>query len=239
MQAGKVTYVILSPHFDDAVFNCWHLINQPGTVVMTTFAGVPAEHRTTLWDRICGEANSHQMMQNRRAENETALADMGARIVNLDFLDAQYRGTSVSAIQLADAIIASGPNDAVYVAPLAGSHVRRHGDHVLVRDAALELKQRGRRVTFYPDAPYMRLPKRLTARHIRRLSLHASDALHRQAVTVHSPTLNPALLQGKQRAMRAHASQWRMTNIVSLGGLSRLARCSYEIVFELDDAMLE
>lgn len=199
---------------------------------MTIFAGVPAEPQTTLWDRICGQPSSSQMMKSRRAENDTALTNTGARIVNLSFLDAQYQEAPVSIAQLADAITANSPDDAVYLAPLTGSYVRRHSDHVLVRDAALELMRQGKRVTFYPDAPYMHLPRKPATGYIQRLSMHAGTILGHQAVTVHLNSLSPTLKQGKQRAMRAYASQWRMTNIVSFNGLSRLAHRDYEIILE-------
>jgi hypothetical protein len=42
--------VILSPHLDDAVLSCWHLLTGPGEVeVINVFAGVPADLGAPAW----------------------------------------------------------------------------------------------------------------------------------------------------------------------------------------------
>ncbi len=44
---------ILSPHLDDAVLSCWHLLEQPGElIVINVFAGVPEDGgRLAWWDQ--------------------------------------------------------------------------------------------------------------------------------------------------------------------------------------------
>jgi hypothetical protein len=42
---------ILSPHPDDAVLSCWHLLSDPGEArVINVFAGIPPPGRTGWWD---------------------------------------------------------------------------------------------------------------------------------------------------------------------------------------------
>jgi hypothetical protein len=47
--------LILSPHFDDAVLDCWGVIAGPGAVeVVNVFAAAPDPGTVTLWDSITG-----------------------------------------------------------------------------------------------------------------------------------------------------------------------------------------
>ena len=47
--------VILSPHFDDAVLSCWHLLASAGEVlVVNVFAGEPPAGTLGWWDRARG-----------------------------------------------------------------------------------------------------------------------------------------------------------------------------------------
>src|SRR5579863_9874028 len=97
---------ILSPHLDDAVCSCWHLVNQPGAEVITLFAGIPADSVSTLWDRLCGEPNGAKMMQQRLKENDKALKSSDALIRNLNFLDRQYRPDTRNISEIAESILA-------------------------------------------------------------------------------------------------------------------------------------
>jgi LmbE family N-acetylglucosaminyl deacetylase len=142
---------ILSPHLDDAVFSCWHVLaSSHSVVVINVFTAVPpASTETPPWDRITGADDPAERMQQRLAEDEAALARVGCRAENLDFLESQYRDDVVP--QVFDAIGARLPNDARMLAP-AG--IGGHSDHELVRDAALALAEEGRDVTLYADLPY-------------------------------------------------------------------------------------
>ena len=88
-----MTTVILSPHLDDAVLSCWHVLTQPGEVgVITVFAGVPtALTAPAWWDRYTGAADSGERVRERIEEDRRALALAGRTSVNLGFLDEQYR----------------------------------------------------------------------------------------------------------------------------------------------------
>lgn len=85
--------VILSPHLDDAVLSCWHVLTQPGEVaVINVFAGVPANaDGRAWWDRYTGATDSAQRVRDRVEEDRRALALAGRGAVNLELLDDQYR----------------------------------------------------------------------------------------------------------------------------------------------------
>jgi len=225
------TVVILSPHFDDAVLNCWSLIREPSTLVLTVFAGIPPKGTHAWWDRVCGQADSHQMMLMRRQENEAAVAISGntnAQIC-LDYLDHQYHTGSPSAAELADRIEAASPKGCAFAAPLAISRLYPHPNHILVRQAGLELRRRGHSVLFYPDSPYMSLPRTPAESALRRVQTQAEKAFG-FAMSVNVNELNAAQLKAKANAMHAYKTQYRMTNLTSLWGFDRIARRRYEVV---------
>jgi hypothetical protein len=134
--------VILSPHQDDAVLSLWHLLAGPGDVtVLNVFGGSPNGHRGDgWWDRLTGADDSVERVRERHAEDRAALALAG-----------QYRHADQPLEPIVDAIEAAVPDDALLLAPAAFDD---HRDHLLVRDAALELRRRGKRVALYADVPH-------------------------------------------------------------------------------------
>jgi LmbE family N-acetylglucosaminyl deacetylase len=143
--------VILSPHLDDAVLSCWHLLTGLGDVkVVSVFAGVP-EGAAGWWDRMTGTTDSGERVRIRRAEDLAALAAAGRTAVHLDLLDAQYRanGSDPSVLEAVGPHLA--PEDSVCVPAALGAH----RDHQLVRDAGLALRDRGHDVSFYADLPHV------------------------------------------------------------------------------------
>src|SRR5215218_6390035 len=89
---AKQPAVILSPHLDDAVLSCWHLLSGPGDVeVINVFAGSPPPGSgASWWDRITAATDSAARMQERRDEDSEAFAIAGRTATHLDFLDEQY-----------------------------------------------------------------------------------------------------------------------------------------------------
>src|SRR5438105_3115344 len=84
--------VVVSPHFDDAVFSCWSVIDSDDAVdVVTVFTAGPAPGVITGWDRDTG-VDSATRMNQRVVENDEALAVAGRRATNLGFLEAMYDG---------------------------------------------------------------------------------------------------------------------------------------------------
>src|SRR4051795_10216439 len=139
--------VVLSPHLDDAVLSCWHLLAGGDATVVTVFAGVPQPGTCGWWDRLTGASDSAARARERLEEDSRALALAGARSVRLDLLDEQYRGNG-EAPAVAEAIAEHVRDaDAVY-APLG---ILLHSDHALVRDSALALREDLR---IYADHPH-------------------------------------------------------------------------------------
>lgn len=225
--------VILSPHFDDAVFSCWHLLTQPGTIVITVFAGTPSAGTTTLWDKICGESDSVTMMSKRIRENETVLKENGILYLNLPYLDKQYPSSSRDIPGIANAVLSQAGqvnSDTVFFAPLAGSKLWRHPDHVTIREVGKFLLSKGKNVSFYADIPYMRIPAHTRAGYKRRMSQRASKLIGTGFLTEVSG-LNASDQRLKQKAMRQYGSQYKTINLASLGMLGRKANTQREIVF--------
>ena len=128
-------------------------------------------------------------------------------------------------------IVSNTPDDSIFLAPLAASPLRRHADHILARETALHLLKQGRGVNFYPDAPYMNLPSSGREQSLHKIVRRAEHSLG-FAVTAKVKKLDAHELGIKCRSMQAYKSQYVMTDLFSLGGLGRIGRRNYELVFE-------
>lgn len=145
--------VILSPHLDDAVLSCWHLLSGPAAVsVVNVFTGSPpAESGVFWWDRLTGATDSGARMAERRAEDVEALSLVGRAATCLDFLDEQYEPQPQPPEEIADSVVAVLPADVRVFAPAA---LGMTADHRTVRDAALVLRRLGHQVSLYADYPH-------------------------------------------------------------------------------------
>lgn len=84
--------VICSPHFDDAVLDCWSMLTRPGACgVITVFGGVPRAGYVTWWDQLSGARDSSEAVRARIEEDTAALAIAGRAPHVAGLLDAQYR----------------------------------------------------------------------------------------------------------------------------------------------------
>jgi LmbE family N-acetylglucosaminyl deacetylase len=145
--------VILSPHPDDAVLSLWHLLAGPNDVlVVNVFGGSPNGHRGDgWWDTLTRATDSVERVRERHAEDREALALVGRAPANLGFLDGQYRDREQPLEPIVEAIEAAMSRDAQLLAPAA---LDAHCDHLLVRAAALTLRERGHSVALYADVPH-------------------------------------------------------------------------------------
>lgn len=145
--------VILSPHLDDAVLSCWHVLRGPGQVtVINVFAGVPPrDSGASWWDRQTGATDSAARMVERRAEDRAAFDIAGRTATYLDFLDEQYEPNDQSVGAIAAALRDLIDPETVVYAPAA---LGEHADHERVRSAALELAAAGQEVRLYADHPH-------------------------------------------------------------------------------------
>src|SRR5919198_5165812 len=153
------TAVVISPHFDDAVLSCWHVLQADvDPRVVTVFAGVPEPGTTGWWDRLTGAGDSAERMRERLREDEEALGIAGARSVRLELLDEQYRHNGrVPAIT--DSLAPHVRDAAEVYAPLG---LFLAADHRLVRDAALALREDVRLYADHPHAGIWGLPSWVT-----------------------------------------------------------------------------
>src|SRR6266540_1593147 len=142
---------VLSPHLDDAVFSCWHvLVSARDVVVINVFTAIPpAGTKAPRWDRITGADDPEARMRLRLEEDEAALALAGRRPENLGFVDSHYRDEPPS--DILEAVLGRLSDGGAVIAPAA---IGGHSDHELVRDVGLALAAEGRDVSFYGDLPY-------------------------------------------------------------------------------------
>jgi LmbE family N-acetylglucosaminyl deacetylase len=176
-------HVYLSPHLDDAVLSCGGLIHQQVAagqrpLVVTIFAGSPPrDEELSDFARFLHERDRNpDLVTARLAEDQAALAVLGADYLRLAYLDCIYRGRphageayypSGEALfgavhpaeaglpdELAAALAELIPADAgvtLYAPLTVGNHV----DHQLTFAAARSLAGQGWKVRFYEDYPYV------------------------------------------------------------------------------------
>jgi LmbE family N-acetylglucosaminyl deacetylase len=136
--------VVISPHLDDAVLGCSHLMAaHPGVTVITVFAGRPAVYPDPMerWDAVCGFEPGDEVHVARRAEDAAALATLDATPVWLDFVEHMYLaredwiGGAAVADTLEAAVRAVAPT-AVFAPFGLGNpdHDATHDAAMLVRD---------------------------------------------------------------------------------------------------------
>jgi LmbE family N-acetylglucosaminyl deacetylase len=224
--------LFLSPHLDDAVLSCGGHIHRrtaagERVVVVTVFAGTPEGGPTLLAAELHAlwglSADPREAIAARIAEDDAALAVLGAEPERWGLIDAVYRGKAT----------ASGLTEATYptlrslfspprqdpdevglertitellralpaardiFAPLG---VGRHVDHVLVRRAAEDAFRGDPRVRWYEELPYAR--RFLAVRRALRAAGGSRARWNHDTVR-----LEAADLDGKCHAIACYASQ--------------------------------
>jgi LmbE family N-acetylglucosaminyl deacetylase len=145
--------IILSPHFDDAVLSCWHLLaGVRKALVVNVFAGEPPVGTLGWWDRLAGATDSTEVVRIRAEEDRQALALAGHAYVNLPFLDSQYRQADQAPEDIVEALRGVvAPGARIYAPASLGDG---HRDHTAVRTAALALYAEGASLALYADLPH-------------------------------------------------------------------------------------
>jgi LmbE family N-acetylglucosaminyl deacetylase len=140
--------LVLSPHLDDAVLSCWHVLeSERDVLVVNVFTGLPpAGTGLTRWDRITGATDPRVRVEERLREDCDALALVERQPVALGFVEGQYGAPRPSPGEIAARL---APLDGAQV--LAPAGIGGHSEHELVRGAAVEL---GRTTSLYADLPY-------------------------------------------------------------------------------------
>lgn len=221
-------HIFLSPHYDDAALSCGGLIAQLSaagehTVVATIFGGKPDYSRLSPFAHmihgrpLAGE----DPIDQRRTEEQHALALLGAKSWQGDYLDCIYRQDATQTrwlyaseaalfgpVDPADdalvdqlvrwlAALAPLPEQCIFYAPLAiGNHV----DHQIVQRSAARLHDRGYAVRFYEDYPYV-------VRDPGGLETSLASTAQRGRWQHYVAPLSPTDLQGKTDAILAYGSQ--------------------------------
>jgi LmbE family N-acetylglucosaminyl deacetylase len=200
--------LVMSPHFDDAVFSCGAMLAaHPGAVVYTVFSGLPAADVTTEWDLHCGFDNAAHAMHARSLEDDRALDVLAAVPDRGDFLDAQYVPFVPAAHGPTQEAIAQALDQALR------RHAARtlvipfglfHSDHELVHRACADVWRANPALACfaYEDALYRRMAGRLQARMV---DLASSDIIATPAPA--HWRANPSHQSAKRNAVRAYASQ--------------------------------
>lgn len=177
-----MNHIYISPHLDDAALSCGGLIaNQvfrgESVTVLNVFAGIPnleyfsayAQKQHARWNLPPDKA-----ILARREEDYLVLTSLGAEVMNWDYCDAIYRKIDDKFLYT-DHQKLFGPlhpaehplidhlterlsqlhheySTAIFYAPLrVGGHV----DHLLIRKCAVKLYNRGAKIVFYEDFPYV------------------------------------------------------------------------------------
>ena len=70
--------VVCSPHFDDAVLNCWSVLDrEESCAVVNVFTGSPRPGFASWYDQLTGASCSTAHMQRRANEDAEALSLAG------------------------------------------------------------------------------------------------------------------------------------------------------------------
>ncbi len=204
--------VVVSPHFDDAVLSCWHLLTGGADVtVVNVFAGVPGHGAMTgSWDCLTRASDSSARMGERLAEDADALALAGVASVNLDLLDSQYRGFGPPPA-LAEALAEPLHGAETVYAPAAPYPVP---DHVVVMAAALALRPDARLYADLPHAAIYGLPEWVTGQPEKDLDVGAfwrcrlaESGFAPTTTQSHVHRLDDAALERKLEAVRCYRTQ--------------------------------
>jgi LmbE family N-acetylglucosaminyl deacetylase len=235
--------LILSPHLDDAVLDCWSVLAGDSDVnVVNIFAGVPERTAVTLWDDITGAQDSSARVRERIDEDGTALARAGRAPVNLPFLDHQYRRPPGPDLSRLDAAISAAVPAASHVYAPAG--IGSHPDHKLARRYARLLVRGGMPVTLYAELPYCVLHGWPDWVDGRAPDAHRNvDAFWRSFLTevpelgelrsAEVVRLSDAAAQDKLAAMRSYVTQFAALGYGARGLLDDPEIFGYEVRWEL------
>jgi LmbE family N-acetylglucosaminyl deacetylase len=176
-------HIFLSPHFDDAVLSCGGTIHQyvrlGVSVLVVNVCSAAPDGDEPLSDlaRYFHEGMGHpdRLVEARRAEDEIAIARLGADVMELRWKDCIYRGQPRDGFwyytdvhQVFSSVHPEEEKLAYHLATaineLAGDHagatiyiplgVGGHVDHQIAYKAGWILDKIGRYITFYEDYPY-------------------------------------------------------------------------------------
>jgi LmbE family N-acetylglucosaminyl deacetylase len=240
--APSGTVLLLSPHLDDAVLNCWSVLTQAVDLrVVNVFTGAPRPGSLSDWDRRCGASSSVAQVYRRIAEDERVLRRLGLRPTNLPFEDIQYAARKLTRITMAAldrAVAEVVPSASLVYAPAALGE--GHIDHRLVRTYARCLARAGIPVRFYADLPYAvrgGWPAWVSERRTPGPGDRGVPPVLRDATEVRVVVLGDAPAREKLDAMRGYTTQFAALD--EDGCLSDPSTHRYEVFWCVDPTARE
>jgi LmbE family N-acetylglucosaminyl deacetylase len=235
--------LVLSPHFDDAVLDCWTLLSGTGELnVVNVFAAAPAPGSVTLWDATTGARDSAERVQERVIEDASALGCANRTPSNLSFLDAQYRSPPPPTLEAIDRELSGRVPSASRVHVPAG--IGSHPDHLLTRRYGRMLLRAGMPVTLYAELPYCVLHgwpewvdgrERNPHRNVDAFWMSFLDDVPElpDLRTAQVFNLDPAAASAKLAAMRCYETQFACLDYGARGLLSDPQIHGFEVRWEL------
>jgi hypothetical protein len=225
--------LLLSPHLDDAVLDCWSVLTAGGAVrVVNVFAGIPAPGSVSYYERLAGARDSAAHVRRRRDEDREALALAGRSAVSLGFLARTHRqGRPEPSFRALDAALAAHTPVSTLYAPAALGVA--HPDHALVREYALALGRQRMPVRLYADLPYSVAygwPAWVTGADPQPgLDVEAYWGPFGSRARAQVVRLDPAAAAAKLAAMRTYRSEFAVLDRGPLGQLSNPAVHGFEV----------
>jgi LmbE family N-acetylglucosaminyl deacetylase len=214
--ADELTRIlVLSPHLDDAVLGCGHLLAaHPGVTVLTVFAGAPDTYPNpmTWWDQLAGFSSGDDPLEARRQEDAEALDALGAKPVWLDFVEHQYldRRDWARPDAIVDELEAAvrDVDPTMVVAPFGLANP----DHDCTNEAALMVRERlpGPAWFCYEDTGYKHIPGLLAWRvsKLFRAGVWPTPAVMPVA---DDPAIKHAALSHYESQLRALEADWELS----------------------------
>lgn len=202
--------LVFSPHLDDAVLSMGqHIAGDSDTVVVTIYAGEPAEDpwlwQVTRYDQMCGFNSSVQAVRERQQEDRRAMSALGVDHRHWPWRDAQYNENRTPPFhteedherlvgEMLEAIAELEPDR------LFGPLGLLHDDHVNTHNAFVEVVKRSKISSWvYEEVPYRVLEPRYSVNALDRLALHWGLVL--------DTSLPMGQVEKKERAVRQYRSQ--------------------------------
>jgi LmbE family N-acetylglucosaminyl deacetylase len=152
--SGRI--VVLSPHFDDAVFSLGATLARSartgGSVhLVNVFGNDPdADRAPSEWDAACGFRSAGEAARARRQEDRLACDLIGATTAALPFPDEDHGG-GADVVEVADALADAAAGADLVLSP---GYPLLHPDHVLVSRLLVGRLPMAGRLGFYVEQPY-------------------------------------------------------------------------------------
>jgi LmbE family N-acetylglucosaminyl deacetylase len=209
--------IVVTPHLGDAVLGCADLVAaHPGAVVVTVFAGIPADaYVVPEWDAACGFSSPRQAVTVRRREDRAALEVLDAEPCWLAFPDSQYRRSTTLdeiAVRLARALRRHRPD--LVAIPLG----LPPGDHELAHEAAVRLMKHIKCDWLaYDDAPPFQhgdgIDARLASLRAEPVRIEENPYLRRRAAECYESLARGFLRAGRELGVWLSAPQryWQLS----------------------------